>query len=535
MLLDVEPDRVDELVGGGDGEAAAQRHQADPGGELVRLRLAIARAEEGSVEQGRGDDGIELQALELAGAGHAGGDEPDADGGHEVQEHGHRQRDEHDDEVLPLHAMDAGQEAPVDDVPADLEQDPGQRRVGNGLDIPAEAQHQRQQDRRAEDARDRRPAAGAQVDDRAQRGPRPGQPADEAGRHVADALPHELPVGVVAGARHGVGDEGGEQAVDGPQQGDDDRRLHGVEQDAAAEVGQPQVGQAGRHIADDGRVGQHQHAQQRPGDQGGQRRRQVLAQLPRPCQPHDERDRRDGDGAEVDVGDQVRPHADGVERAARRDRRAQERQRLQQDDDDADARHEAGDHGVRRVHRQPADAQDAEQNLDQAGHDGDREDLGEVVGVGGDDDGDRHRHGARGPRDLRFRPAEHGREEADRDRPVEPRHRSQSRGDAESQRHRQPHHGRRDAAEDVAAEGLEVVVHAARPPPNPGQSRACRRYGPGSFRRRVADRRPPLVGGGDGEREVVPLYSGVAGPRAAAAVQSGPATPPPAIRCRRQF
>ena len=59
--------------------------------------------------------------------------------------------------------------------------------------------------------------------------------AEERRRDVGDALRDELDVGLVAAADHAVGDDGGEQRLDGGEQGDRDRRREELPQRLAAD------------------------------------------------------------------------------------------------------------------------------------------------------------------------------------------------------------------------------------------------------------------------------------------------------------
>ena len=73
------------------------------------------------------------------------GDHADCYGGDQVQEHRESQGDQHHHEVFSLNAVDAGQEAPIDDVPADPHEYSGEDSVGYGLDVFAQSQNESQQ------------------------------------------------------------------------------------------------------------------------------------------------------------------------------------------------------------------------------------------------------------------------------------------------------------------------------------------------------------------------------------------------------
>jgi hypothetical protein len=64
---------------------------------------------------------------------------------------------------MAFHAPGAAEKAPVDDVPSHLDQDAGERRVGDGLNEFPEAQNDVKEASRHEDAGDRGASAGADV------------------------------------------------------------------------------------------------------------------------------------------------------------------------------------------------------------------------------------------------------------------------------------------------------------------------------------------------------------------------------------
>ena len=180
----------------------------------------------------------------------------------------------------------------------------------------------------------------------------------------------------------------------------------------------------------------------------------------RPEKPDGERDRADGEGAGIEAAHRRRKRPGGAHRPAGLPRSAEQRQRLHQHDDDADAGHEAGNDHMRRVGHEAADPRHAEKHLQKTGQNDDRQGFGEAGCVAGEDDrhGDGHRRRRAG--NLRARAAEHGGEEADRDGAVEAGGRPHARGDAEAEGNGQRHHHGGDAAEDIAAQRVEVVVHA---------------------------------------------------------------------------
>ena len=197
-----------------------------------------------------------------------------------------------------------------------------------------------------------------------------------------------------------------------------------------------------------------------PANQSAQCSGQELAELPRPDDAHDKGDQGDGECAEVYIAYRPRQGTNCSHRPSRCDGRTQERQRLQQDDDYPDARHEPGYHRVGSEGDEPADPKHAEKDLYDPRQDDYRKRPGQVVGVGGDDDRHDHCHGAGGAGYLGARPSEYRREEADCDRPVDSGECAEARGHAKRKGYREAHYCRRDASEDVPSEGLEVVGQA---------------------------------------------------------------------------
>ena len=242
------------------------------------------------------------------------------------------------------------------------------------------------------------------------------------------------------GAGQGVGDQGGEQAVDGAEQGQNDRRFHGLQQEAGGRQAQLHCRQSGGHLPDDRRVVQPQHAQQRAGSQRHERCGKKFRHALRPEDSNGESDGGDGESADADIAYRFRQRGNRSQGSARRGGRSQERQGLDQHDDDADTGHEPGNHHIGRVGYEPADPGQAQKHLQKTGQDDHHQGFGEIAGVAGDDDRHGDGHGSGGSGYLRPRAAEHRREEADRDRAVKARGRPHARRDAEGERHRQRHH-----------------------------------------------------------------------------------------------
>jgi hypothetical protein len=143
---------------------------------------------------------------------------------------------------------------------------------------------------------------------------------------------------------------------------------------------------------------------------------------------------------------------------------AHQRADLQQDDDDANAAHKAGDHRVGYQLDVLANAQYAKQDLEQAteyyDREGDGRTLSRVVrehaGVL-DEDGrhhDRHRAGRAG--DLGRRATEQGGEQTDENRAIESRDGANPGGNPHGHSQWQCNHGCGQAAVDVAADIVEM-------------------------------------------------------------------------------
>ncbi len=141
VILDVRADHPDQLIGGGHGETPPEHHQTDPRRVQVRLDSVFLFGEKGLVQHRHGDHAVEFQAFQLPRVGHARGNQPYRHGGYQIDEHRKAQRDQHDQKMFALDAVDAGEQTPVNDVPADLHQDAGENSVRNRLDVWPKAQH----------------------------------------------------------------------------------------------------------------------------------------------------------------------------------------------------------------------------------------------------------------------------------------------------------------------------------------------------------------------------------------------------------
>ena len=396
MVLDVFADHPYQFLGRGHGETAPERDQADPGRELVYAGTFFFLRKELTVQQRNGHHAVQFEVLQFPGVGHAGDDQSDRHRGDQVDEHGQSQGDQQNEEMFPSQTVDPRQHPPVDDVPTHLHEYARQHGMGDRFDDPAQAQEQPQQNDRADHAGQAGRSACPDIGYRAHGGAGAGESAHQSGHHVADALPHQFLVRPVARTRQRIGDKGGEQAVHGTEQGEDERGFDGAKQEVGRGRHEDDLGQAGGYDPDDRYFGEPEHAQQRAGDQGDEGAGHDFRQSPWPEYADGQGDEGDRESAVVDVPDGFRQYANGADDATRRGRRADEGQGLNQHDDQADPGHEPRDHHVGSVGDVTADPQHAEQNLkESAQHDHDQG-FAHRTGVFRYDDRHGHGHGRRG-------------------------------------------------------------------------------------------------------------------------------------------
>ena len=135
---------------------------------------------------------------------------------------------------------------------------------------------------------------------------------------------------------------------------------------------------------------------------------------PGPEYAYPERYGGDEQGIRVEVGQRRRPRLNSVERFARH-WCPQKGQGLKENDDNADAGHKPRDNGIRRIGHEPSESEQAESNLEQPAQYDDCCDLGQIVGMLGDDDRRGNRCWPGGPGYLRRRSAQHRGQESDHD------------------------------------------------------------------------------------------------------------------------
>ena len=112
--------------------------------------------------------------------------------------------------------------APAGHVVGDVQQNSGDGRHGNERRIGHEESEHGDEHQRVHHAGNGRAAAGLHVGGGTRDGAGGGDAAEEHRGDVADALGHQLHVGAVMAADHGVGHHAGEQRLDGGQNGDGD-------------------------------------------------------------------------------------------------------------------------------------------------------------------------------------------------------------------------------------------------------------------------------------------------------------------------
>ena len=137
VILDVRADHHHELARRRHGEAPAQQDHADTRRVRVGGGSVQAVCEEFPIEDWDGHHAVEFQAFELSAVSHSRRDQSDRHGSQHVDEDREPQRDQHDRQVLAFEAMETGNQAPIDDVPTDLDQDARESGVWDGLDVSA--------------------------------------------------------------------------------------------------------------------------------------------------------------------------------------------------------------------------------------------------------------------------------------------------------------------------------------------------------------------------------------------------------------
>lgn len=225
--------------------------------------------------------------------------------------------------------------------------------------------------------------------------------AEEHRRDVADALGHQLVVGTVVGADHGVGHHAGQKRLDGGQNGDGGAVGQLVAEQREAELGQVELGQAavdGVEVADGEHIqaeaAHERDAREQRHERAGNPRHQA-----RPQEQHGQADKAHDAGLGVhrgDVAGQRRHLVHGLHRrGAGGIGQAEEVLQLADGKRDGNARREARGDGEGHEADDGAQLEQAHEDEQDAGDDGGRDEA--VHAVGGHDaryDGGEGRRGA---------------------------------------------------------------------------------------------------------------------------------------------
>ena len=472
------PHIADGVVLAGDGF----RHPEDHGAvELEQQHLALALIEQGLLvirEQQITITGADrLNALALQGAhlvdGEDVGDEhADADGGDQIHQHGERDHQIHDQGAADRDAVRSLEEAPVDDVDTHLERDAGKHGLGNLGRHAGEGQDHHHQDHGPADAREGAAAAGLDVHHRAHGGAGTGDATEQARRDVAEALADQFLVGIVLCTGDAVGHHCGEQGIDAAEHAE----HGGIDQHPARlsqlEVGHAQLGEARGDFADAANLlatsvtaeqGEGEHCACNQGNQLGW---SDFFDRPR-GEPEDGQ----GDQSQTNLGqacvlNQLGQGVEGADHAALGDGLTEEGTQLQDDQDDADAAHEARDHRVGHLGDVAAQLQEAEGDLEHTREHHHGESHGQAVlriggGQAGDDGGHHHRHRPGGLGNQGGGTAEQSGKQSHQHGTPEPGGGAGPGGHTEGEGHRQGDDCSGDAAEEISLDvvGADVIQH----------------------------------------------------------------------------
>ena len=263
----------------------------------------------------------------------------------QVDKDGEEKDREGDEQFVARGVLRHLEEAVVENVDPDFDQDPGkdtQRHIGGER---PEAEKQRKEKERMDDPRKAGLRAGFDVDHGPHRRARSGQSAEKGTDGVPHPLAEELLVGLVAGAGERIGDERGEERVDRPQEGHRDAQEENLTLIPRNERGHMELRQPLRDRADARNVEIERHRKHGEHDKRGERRRNEAGNALWHQEDECERCCRQGKGRPIEPLEQQGQVGDRLERALPA-RGTDERSGLEQNDDHPDAGHEARDHGV---------------------------------------------------------------------------------------------------------------------------------------------------------------------------------------------
>ncbi len=351
----------------------------------------------------------------------------------EVDRDGHDEGEDEDDRVAAGRAHDAAHRPHLHHLHRRGQQHAAECGERDDPDERSGDEHEHEQHDRVRERGEAGTGARLDVDGRARDRRRRRDPAEERDDEVRDALPEELPIGVVLLAdAHRVGDGRAQQALEGGEGGDGD----GGGNEGGERI---RIEEAGRRRRDPARQLAHEPETrgQEPGDRRGRRDRHEGERERRPPAGPEQDDR--GDAERDDHGDRIGTLGEPRDRVDRElsdallaaGLDAEDVGELLEGDDDRDARGEALDEGGRKVPHVAPDSRQREGEEDDTGHDADLKDSGRAEPV---DDGDEHnRHGTGGAGHLEVAPAEDRREGARDDRGRETGFRTEPRGHAEGE------------------------------------------------------------------------------------------------------
>lgn len=337
-----------------------------------------------------------------------------------------------------------------------------------------------------DDAGQRRAGSGADVGRGAGDGGRGRDTAKKGRDDVAQALPHQLGIGIVARARHAVGDHGAQQRFQRAQHGDGKGRAEQILQqrqgqlerlavraglhpgplplrqegrDAVADLGarRPREARANGVHGPFGSDSRQQQGQQAPRQQRHQMARKAQTQT-RPKDHDPQRQRPDEQIGGVETGQGAQQDAQLVPVMAfeRPNGQPQEILQLQGGDHDRDAAGEAHRDRVGHQLDEAAEARQAHEQQDHAGHGAGGEQTAEAEALG---DGQQHHHEcSRRPRNVDARAARERDQGAGHDGRIEPLLGRDAAGDGQGHGERQGDDADGDAGGEVTDEIAPAVA-----------------------------------------------------------------------------
>ena len=396
---------------------------------------------------------------------HHGNEHAHADGHHQI-EHDGQHEGEHERGHGPLRrrATQVREVAPAGHAVGDIQQNGGDGGHGDERRIGHEEREHRDEHKRVHHAGDGRAAAGLHVGGGARDGAGGGNAAEEHRGDVADALGHQLHVGAMVTADHGVGHHTGQQRLDGGQDGDGDAVGELVAEQLQAEVGHMEGGQGAVddvEVADSADVKAEPAHQRDAREQGHKRAGHALGHA-RPEEQHGQADDTHQARLPVHCGEVARQRGQLLRRfhrgGARRIGKAEKVLQLADGQRDGDARGEPGRDSEGHEADKGAQLEQAHEDEQDARDDGGGDEA--FYAIGGHDAGDDGGEGRRGAGNLHTAAAEERDEEPGDDGGVEALLRRHPRGDAQRDGKRQRHHRHHDARHDVLGNLLLQLLFA---------------------------------------------------------------------------